>query len=112
MASEQKPVIEQMVRIFKKHNTSWFATKVIITDKDMNERDTLSKEFPDATLQLCLFHVLRTFGREITTEAMSIRSAGKSLALNLLQKLAYSKSEKVYESNRKQLNDTGFTRVT
>ena len=40
VASEQKPVIEQMVRIFKKHNTSWPATKVIMTDKDMNERNT------------------------------------------------------------------------
>ena len=70
------------------------------------------KEFPDAVLQLCLFHVLRTFGREITTEAMSIRSAERRLALDLLQKLASSKSEEVYESNRKQLNDTGFTRVT
>ena len=112
VASEQKPVIEQMVRIFKKHNTSWSATRVIMTDKDMNERDTLSEEFPDAVLQLCLFHVLRTFGREITTEAISIRSAERSFALHLLQKLAYSKSEEVYESNRKQLNDTGFTRIT
>ena len=84
VASEQKPVIEQMVRIFKKHNTSWPATKVIMTDKDMNERDTLSEEFPDASRQLCLFHVLRTFGREITVEAMSIRSAERSLVLDLL----------------------------
>ena len=61
VASEQKPVIEQMVRIFKKHNTSWPATKVIMTDKDMSERNTLSEEFPEAALQLCLFHVLRTF---------------------------------------------------
>ena len=112
VASEQKPVIEQMVRIFKKHNTSWPATKVIMTDKDMNERNTLSEEFPEAALQLCLFHVLRTFGREITTEAMSIRSAERILVLDLLQKLAYSKSEEVYESNKQQLNDTGFTRVT
>ena len=112
VASEQKPVIEQMVRIFKKHNTSWPATKVIMTDKDMNERNTLSEEFPEAAFQLCLFHVLRTFGREITTEAMSIRSAERILVLDLLQKLAYSKSEEVYESNKQQLNDTGFTRVT
>ena len=40
VASEQKPVIEQMVRIFKKHNTSWSATRVIMTDKNINERHT------------------------------------------------------------------------
>ena len=89
-----------MVMNFKKYNSSWSATKVIMTDKDMNERDTLSEGFPDATLQLCLFHVLQNFGREITTDAMSIRSAERSLALDLLQKLAYSKSEEVYESEK------------
>ena len=65
VASEQKPVIKQMVRNFKKHNISWSTTKVIMTEKDMNERDTLSEELPGAVLQLCLFHILRTFGREI-----------------------------------------------
>ena len=109
--SDQKLMIKKMVMIFKKYN-SWFATKVIMTHEDMNERDTLSKGFPDTALQLCKVHALRTFGREITTEAMSIRSTERSLTLDLLQKLAYSKSEEVYESNKKQLDDTaGFTQV-
>ena len=82
-----------------------------MTDKDMNERDVLSEAFPNATLQLCLFHVLRTFGREITVEAMSIRSAERSVALDILQKIAYSSSAETYEANRKLLNDTGFTKV-
>ena len=67
-----------MVRNFKKYNISWSATKVIMTEKHMNESDTLSEELPGAVLQLCLFHILRTFGREIATEAMSTRSAEKS----------------------------------
>ena len=82
-----------------------------MTDKDMNERDVLSEAFPNATLQLCLFHVLRTFGREITVEAMSIRSSEHSVALDILQKIAYSSSAEAYEANRKLLNDTGFTKV-
>ena len=88
VASEQKPVIKQMVRNFKKHNISWSTTKVIMTEKDMNERDTLSEELPGAVLQLCLFHILRTFGREIATEAMSTRSTEKSLVLDLPQKFS------------------------
>ena len=100
-----------MVNTFKKHNSAYCSTRVIMTDKDMNERDVLSEAFPNATLQLCLFHVLRTFGREITVEAMSIRSAERSVALDILQKIAYSSSAETYEANRKLLNDTGFTKV-
>ena len=111
VSSEQRVVIEKMVNTFKKHNSTYCLTRVIMTDKDMNERDVLSEAFPNATLQLCLFHVLRTFGREITVEAMSIRSAEHSVALDILQKIAYSSSVETYEANRKLLNDTGFTKV-
>ena len=111
VASEQRVVIEKMVNAFKKLNSAYCSTRVIMTDKDMNERDVLSEAFPNATLQLCLFHVLRTFGREITVEAMSIRSAERSVALDILQKIAYSSSAEAYETNRKLLNDTGFTKV-
>ena len=50
-----------------------------MTDKDIIERDALAEAFPDATLQLCPFHVLRCFGRVLTIDAMSIRSAKRSL---------------------------------
>ena len=50
-----------------------------MTDNDITERDALAKAFPDATLQLCPFHVLRCFGRVLTIDAMSIRSAKRSL---------------------------------
>ena len=85
---------------------------MIITDKDLNERDVLSEAFPNATLPLCPFRVLHTFGREITVEAMLIRSAERSVALDILQKITYSSSAQAYEANRKLLNDTGFTKVS
>lgn len=53
-----------------------------------------------------------TFGREITVEAMSIRSAECSVALDILQKIAYSSSAEAYKANRKLLNETGFTKVS
>ena len=92
VASEQRVVIEKMVNVFKEHNSAYSSTRVIMTDKDLNERDFLSEAFPNATLQLCLFHVLRTFGREVTVEAMSIRSAERSVALDILQKITYCSS--------------------
>jgi len=111
VVSEQRVVIEKMANAFKKHNSAYCSARVIMTDKDMNERYVLSEAFPNATLQLCLFHVLCMFGREITVEAMSIRSVERSVALDILQKIAYSSSAEAYEANRRLLNDTGFTKV-
>lgn len=53
---------------FKKHNAKWTEIKVIITDKDMVERIVFTDEISNAALHICLYHVLRTFRREVTTE--------------------------------------------
>ena len=38
-------------------------------------------------------------------------SIERSVALDVLQKIAYSSSAEAYEANRKLLNDIGFTKV-
>ena len=67
VASEDRISIKNMVRIFKRHNST-DRTACIMSDKDMTERDVLSEEIPNAVLQICLFHTLRSFKREISTE--------------------------------------------
>ena len=79
VASEQRAIINEMIGTFQKYNVAWTETKVIMIDKDIIEKDVLAKAFPDATLQLCPFHVLRCFGRVLTIDAMSIRSAERTL---------------------------------
>ena len=79
VVSEERAIINEMIGTFQKYNVAWTKTKVIMTDKDITERDALTEAFPDATLQLCPFYVLRSFGRELTIDAMSIRSADRSL---------------------------------
>ena len=56
--SETEEVIRKMVQIFKRENTGWSSTKVVITDKDFTERAVFQKEFPGASLLICLFHTL------------------------------------------------------
>ena len=84
--------ITHMVKTFKKHNPQWLSTKVMISDKNFNEGAIFKKEFPDAALHLCLFHTLRSFKSEITTENMGIRSEEQD-------KLVYSQSESAYMEN-------------
>jgi zinc finger SWIM domain-containing protein 3 len=50
-----------------------------MADKDFIERDALKAEFPEVSILICLFHVLRTFRREITTEKQGITAAERSL---------------------------------
>jgi len=60
-----------------------------MTDKDMVERDTVRQELPDVSLLLCLFHVLRATGREVTTVKMNISKSKRAAGLSALQKMAY-----------------------
>ena len=82
---------------FKKHNPQWTSIRVLMSDKDMTERDTLAKSFPDSQLLICLFHTFRSFRREITTDKMGITSGQRSTCLEMLQQLAYSTSEEMYQ---------------
>jgi zinc finger SWIM domain-containing protein 3 len=70
---ETESVITKMVQTFKCVNPRWVDTKVVMSNKDFNEQNVFKKEFSQASVQICLFHTLRSFKREITTENMSIR---------------------------------------
>ena len=43
-----------------------------MSDKYMTERNILIKEIPQASLQICLFHTLYSFCREVNTEKLNI----------------------------------------
>ena len=93
VVNEDSSSIKKMVGLFKRH---WNKTVTVITDKDFVESDTFKDEFPQASLQICLFHVLRTFKREITSDKLCITQPERKLALEILQKMAYSSSEVHY----------------
>ena len=84
VVNEDSSSIKKMVGRFKRHNEHWDKTVTVITDKDFVERDTFKDEFPQASLQICLFHVLRTFKREITSDKLGITQPERKLALEIL----------------------------
>lgn len=91
---------------FKKHNGDWEKVECIISDKDMTERQVLKEQLPQANLQICFFHVLKAIMREITAEKLGISQAEHQLALEILTKIVYSKTEASYEELKKQLEDS------
>jgi zinc finger SWIM domain-containing protein 3 len=98
---ETQAVLQEMVSAFTHSFEAEIVekTKVIITDKDFVERNVLRASFPNAALHLCLFHTLLTFGREVTTAKMSIRTQERETALAILSRLAYSRNEEEYEDH-------------
>ena len=102
VGNEEETSIPTMISIFKEQNPSWKETKVALTDKDMVERRVLKSEMPQIFLLHCLFHVLRTFKREITTEKMEITSAQRTTVLKVLQRITYSPSEEEYVHKKLQ----------
>lgn len=108
---EGKDDISAMIQKFKEHNPQWINTKVIMTDKDFTERIVFTEEFPDASLQICLFHTLRSFRREVNCVKMGIRSRERDYVLELLSKLAYSRTESDYNNHYHNLLQCGFNEV-
>ena len=82
---ETEESMNKMVEVFKLHNPAWVSSTVLISDKDYNERAVFTKEFPGICLQLCLFHVLRSFRRKITCDKMGIRARERSCIGNFIK---------------------------
>ena len=108
---EDEASIRKMIQLFKKANSKWSSIKVVMTDKDMMERAIIKSEIPQAALQICLFHVLRTFGREITADKMGITSGEKSTVLSHIQEITYSRNEDEYLTKYRSLCDVMPDRV-
>ena len=106
---EDESSLSQMLAIFKTRNPAWEKVRVVVSDKDMAERTVFKSELPQIYLQICLFHVFRSFRREITTEKMNITSAQKQTILSHIQGLAYACTEddfnNKYDEMKKVMND-------
>lgn len=110
--NESKEGIEAMLVTFKEYNADWTETKIFVGDKDFADRAIYLKHFPDAQLQICLFHVLQTFNREISTAKRNITPEQRRRALEILQRPTYSESQNSYDKYYKELCDLKLDEVT
>lgn len=101
--SESRVVVEFVLDCFKKYNPNWQKIKCIIGDKDFADRVVYKEKFDGVVLQICLFHVLRTFNREITIAKRGITKDQRENALEILQELCYSRSEVEYQKHYQKL---------
>ncbi len=57
LLEETELSIQTTVNAFKKHNSKWESTRVIMADKDMTEREVFGAAFPNAELLLFVPHI-------------------------------------------------------
>lgn len=97
-ANEEKDTLSFFLNCFKEEHINVIGKiKCFMGDKDLLERDVLKEVFPGVSTYLCLFHTLKSFKREITTEKMNITKKQRDECLEYLQKLAYSSCNDEYE---------------
>ena len=74
VTDETKETLSFMLDVFLEVNGSTiFKTTCIMSDKDMTARDLFKEKFPNSSLLICLFHSLKSFGREITCASTSTK---------------------------------------
>ena len=83
---------------FKERNPKWMDIAVIMADKDMVERDVLTEKVPGVDILICLFHVMRSFRREVTMDKLGIFSGERDMSLEFLSKIAHARSEDEYQA--------------
>lgn len=110
--SESREGVGAMIEVFKEFNPNWSKTKVFIGDKDFADRSIYTEKYPDAVLQICLYHVLLTFHREVTTTKREITADQRLCALEILQRIVYSQSSESYDAIYQELCDLDLEHVT
>lgn len=109
--SENYDIISKTLNTFKIQNPKHDNINVILSDKNFADRRAYAEAFPKAQLQLCIFHVLQNFKREISTKRMGITGEQKKEVLEILQRMVYATTEKKYLDLYQELCELNFEKV-
>ena len=74
-----------------------------MVDKHASNLATFSVVFPNAKINLCVFHVKQIFIRQVTPKKRNVSKDVQKEALVILDKMIYCKSENEYLQLHRQL---------
>lgn len=97
LTAEDRGSINWMMSSFKRAYPNWSDIKCVMTDKDINERDAVKEALPAANVIICVFHTLRIFNREITTDKRNITRQQVEQTKSILQKMVYAARAEEYD---------------
>lgn len=109
--SENARTLRNLFHEFKDENPNHTKIEVIMSDKSFASRNAFQNEFPHAKHQLCVFHVLQIFNREITTHKRKCTQGQREQALKILKKMVYARSVTEYDQLYRNLRRINCPRV-
>lgn len=84
--SENATVMKKLFGIFIEENPNCNKIKTVMVDKHASNLATFAVVFPNAEINLCVFHVKQIFLREVTTKKRNITSEVQKQAIEILKK--------------------------
>jgi len=82
-----------------------------MVDKDLSAVNVLPSTFTNATVNLCLFHCMRSFRREVTEAKLGITTAQNSSVLELIAQTCYTNTVGQYETAYQNLQALNMPQV-
>ena len=98
LMTEDAASVRWLMETFKKRNPGTSKTRIVMADKDINEREIIKEPLPDAQILICLSHTLKTFKKELSLENMKINIAQRNSCLEFIQQMTYSRCEADYNA--------------
>lgn len=109
--SENVNVMHQMLEIFKEENSNHTKIEVIMVDKHISNITVFPEAFPNANVNLCIFHVYEIFKRELTPAKRGITQEQKKDALKILHQMIYCQTEESYFDLYQKLTNIGSDKL-
>ena len=91
LMTEDAASVRWLMEKFIERNPESAKTRIVMADKDINERDIIKELLPEAQILICLFHTLKSFRKELSMENMKINLAQRNSSLEFIQQMAYSR---------------------
>ena len=100
LVSENAESLRWLLNAFKGNNVN-NQPRVIVADKNLNERHIPKKCFSSAFVLICLFHIVRSFKRELVDKRFSLKESQNITLKELFQNICYARNVKDYENTFK-----------
>ncbi|XP_048472822.1 uncharacterized protein LOC109924684 [Rhincodon typus] len=109
--NEEHETIKQLLHIFKQKNPAAERIQTVMCSGKPNRGEVISEVLPHCKPLTCLFHTLRTFQADVTTDKLQVTVGQRNLLLEILHNMCYAASAEEYDLLYHQLLDTNAQRA-
>ncbi|GCB65425.1 zinc finger SWIM domain-containing protein 1-like [Scyliorhinus torazame] len=111
MQNEERETIKQLLRIFKQKNPAAERIQTVMCSDRPYCGEVAADVLPHSKLVTCLFHTLRAFQTDVTTDKLHVTAGQQNLLLEILHNMCYAASAEEYDLLYHQLLDTNTQRA-